>query len=115
MHGMPTRAQAAAVASVEDDAHFRNSCAKVVATREALVTHLHALGFEVLPSAANFIFARHAVRSGAELAKALRERSIIVRHFSKPRIENFLRISVGTAGDLERLVQVLTTHFEVAA
>ena len=100
-------AQAAAVASVEDDAHFRNSCAKVIATRETLVTHLHALGFEVLPSAANFIFARHAVRGGAELAKALRERSIIVRHFSKPRIDNFLRISIGTDAQSAALVQAL--------
>ena len=57
---------------------------------------MNILGFEVLPSAANFIFARHPQRDAGELALALRERSIIVRHFKLPRIEQFLRITVGT-------------------
>ena len=85
-----------AVAAIEDEAHFTECCRKVIATREALTANLAALGFDVLPSAANFIFARHPQRDAAELAKALRERSIIVRHFKLPRIEQYLRITIGT-------------------
>ena len=62
---------------------------------------------QVLPSAANFIFARHPQRDAAELAKALRERSIIVRHFKLPRIDQFLRITVGTAAECAALVEAL--------
>jgi len=100
-------ALAGAVASVEDDAYFRDSCAQVIATRETLVTDLQALGFEVLPSAANFIFARHPAHDGAALAKGLRERAIIVRHFKLPRIDAFLRITVGTPEQCGVLVQAL--------
>jgi histidinol-phosphate aminotransferase len=90
-------AQAGAVAAIEDEAYFRAMCAKVIATRGKLVADLRALGFEVLPSAANFVFARVPGRDGAELAARLRERGIIVRHFRKPqRIAEFLRISVGS-------------------
>jgi histidinol-phosphate aminotransferase len=96
-----------AVASVEDDAYFRDSCAKVVAAREQLVAALHGLGFEVLPSAANFLFARHSACSAAALASSLRERAIIVRHFKRPRIDEFLRISVGTPEQCAQLVSAL--------
>lgn len=98
---------AGAVASVEDEAWFRESCRKVIATREALVAQMMELGFEVLPSAANFIFARHPQRDGAELAAALRERAIIVRHFKAPRIDQFLRITVGTDEQCAILVGAL--------
>ncbi|MFL9711057.1 histidinol-phosphate transaminase [Methylobacillus sp. Pita1] len=97
-----------AAAAIEDRAYFEETCRKVVATREALVKELQALGFVVLPSAANFIFARHGERSGAELAAGLRERSIIVRHFSKPaRISDFLRITIGTDAQSQVLVHAL--------
>jgi histidinol-phosphate aminotransferase len=96
-----------AVASLEDDAYFRDSCAKVIATREALVADLKGLGFEVLPSAANFIFTRHPEHSGELLATQLRERAIIVRHFKLPRIDAFLRITVGTPEQCGALVQAL--------
>jgi histidinol-phosphate aminotransferase len=80
----------------------------VVATRTRLVTDLAALGFTVLPSAANFVFVRHGQRDGAELAASLRERSIIVRHFRNPaRIAPFLRITVGTDAQCEALVGAL--------
>lgn len=98
---------AGAVASVEDEAWFRDSCDKVIATREALVTQLTELGFEVLPSAANFVFARHPRRDGAALAAALRERAILVRHFKAPRIDQFLRITVGTDEQCAILVGAL--------
>jgi histidinol-phosphate aminotransferase len=97
-------ALAGAVASVQDDAYFRESCAKVIATREVLVRDLTALGFEVLPSAANFIFARHPKHDGAQLASALREQAMIVRHFKLPRIDQYLRITVGTDAQCAALV-----------
>ena len=100
-------ALAGAVASVEDDAYFRASNAQVIATRETLVADLQALGFEVLPSAANFIFARHPSHAGASLASGLRERAIIVRHFKLPRIDEFLRITVGTPEQCAALVNAL--------
>jgi len=96
-----------AVAAIEDDAHFADCCQKVIATRDTLTAELADLGFEVLPSAANFIFARHPQRDAAELAKALRERSIIVRHFKLPRIDQFLRITVGTDGECKALTEAL--------
>jgi len=100
-------ALAGAIASVEDDAYFRESCAKVIATREQLVADLQGLGFEVLPSAANFVFARHPAHGGAALASGLRERAIIVRHFKLPRIDEFLRITVGTSEQCAALVDAL--------
>lgn len=98
---------AGAVASVEDEAYFQKSCRKVIASREALSTQMTELGFDVLPSAANFIFARHPSRDGAELAAALRQRAIIVRHFKAARIDQFLRITVGTDEQCAALVTAL--------
>jgi histidinol-phosphate aminotransferase len=100
-------ALAGAVASVEDEAFFQDSCRKVIATREWLVEQLQQLGFEVLPSGANFVFARHSARDGGELAAALRARAIIVRHFKAARIDQFLRITVGTDEQCATLVQAL--------
>ena len=97
-------AQAGATASVRDDAYFRESCAKVIAAREAMTQALVRLGFVVLPSSANFVFARHPAQGGAELAAALRERAVLVRHFNKPRTAPWLRITVGTEDDTRRLI-----------
>ena len=96
-----------AVAAMEDEAYFEQCCRAVIATRDTLTVDLCNLGFEVLPSAANFIFARHPQRDAAELAKALREQSIIVRHFKLPRIDQFLRITVGTEAECKALTQTL--------
>ncbi len=98
---------AGAVASVEDEAHFKDNCRKVIDLRDRLVADLSGLGFDVLPSAANFVFARHPDRDAAVLAASLRERSIIVRHFPKARIEQFLRITVGTDEQCGRLIGAL--------
>jgi histidinol-phosphate aminotransferase len=101
-------AQAGALASVEDHAYVEAICAKVVASRTRLVGAMAEMGFDVLPSAANFIFARHPAHDGAELAAALRERSIIVRHFRNPaRIAPFLRITIGTDTQCEALLAAL--------
>lgn len=100
-------AEAGAVASIEDNAYFEHACRFVIDTRASLVGQLQALGFEVLPSAANFVFARHPEQDGAALAAALRERSIIVRHFKQARIDQFLRITVGTESQCARLIETL--------
>jgi histidinol-phosphate aminotransferase len=98
---------AGAVAAFEDREYFEQTCRAVIASRETLVGELRALGFEVLPSAANFIFARHPQRDAQESALALRRRGIIVRHFKAPRIDQFLRISVGTDAQCAALVAAL--------
>lgn len=100
-------AVAGGVASFEDQAYFEQTCQQVIANREQLVADLSALGFEVLPSKANFIFARHPQFSAAELAAPLRETGIIVRYFNKPRIDQFLRITIGTVEQQARLVERL--------
>jgi histidinol-phosphate aminotransferase len=100
-------AQVAATAAYEDDAWFRDSCAKVIASRERLSTGLTALGFAVVPSAANFVFARHAGYDAATLAAGLREKEIFVRHFNAPRVDQHLRISIGTDAECDTLLEAL--------
>ncbi len=101
-------AQAGALASMEDAPYFEAICAQVVASRTRLVAAMTGMGFDVLPSAANFIFARHPDHGGADLAAALRQRSIIVRHFRTPaRIAPFLRITVGTDAQCNALIDAL--------
>ncbi|MDR2248121.1 histidinol-phosphate transaminase [Acinetobacter sp.] len=98
---------AAAVASFEDQAYFEEQCQKVITSREKLVSDLTELGFNVLPSKANFIFATHPQHDAGLLSQKLREQGIIVRYFNKPRINQFLRITVGTDEQNARLVQTL--------
>ena len=101
-------ALAGAAASFADREYFEQTCSKVIASREAMVSELTALGFEVLPSAANFVFARHPQQDAGELAAKLREQGIIVRHFRQPRIEQFLRITVGTDEQNAELIEALS-------
>lgn len=98
-------ALAGAQAALEDEAWFRQQRDAVVDAREALIAALRERGFEVLPSKANFILARHPAHDGAQLAAALREQGIIVRHFPKARIDQWLRITVGTPQQCDALVQ----------
>ena len=100
-------AQAAAIAAYEDDAWFRESCRKVIASRERMTGELAALGFDVVPSAANFVFARHPGHDAAALAASLKEKEIFVRHFKLPRIDQHLRISIGTDAECDALVNAL--------
>ncbi|VVD86171.1 histidinol-phosphate transaminase [Pandoraea pneumonica] len=100
-------AQAAGVAAIEDEAYFEQTRQAVIASREALVARMTALGFEVLPSKANFVFARHPSHDAAQLALSLRERSIIVRHFKSARVAQFLRITVGTDAECEAFTSAL--------
>jgi histidinol-phosphate aminotransferase len=98
---------AGATAAFEDREYFDKTCSAVIASREKLVKELKALSFEVLPSAANFIFIRHPQHDAEKSALALRQRSIIVRHFKLPRIEQFLRITIGTDEQCAALVAAL--------
>jgi histidinol-phosphate aminotransferase len=98
-------ALAGATAAIEDQPYFEKTRDAVVRTRGVMTTGLEQLGFNVLPSSANFIFAKHPARDGAELAAALREKKIIVRHFKKERIDQYLRITVGTDDECSKLLE----------
>jgi histidinol-phosphate aminotransferase len=100
-------AQAGAIAAIEDQAHLETTSANVIQTRTKLVEQLNALGFDTLPSTANFIFTRHPKHSGAKIYQALRDRGIIVRHFQSARIEEFLRITIGTDEQSGELIAAL--------
>lgn len=104
-------AQAGAIASLQDNAYFEDCCDKVIALRHDLTNNLQCLGFEVLPSEANFIFAKPPATLGTALTvfEKLREQGVIVRHFNKPKIAEYLRITVGNAVQNQRLVQSLQT------
>lgn len=100
-------AQVAATAAIEDVEWFEACRQKIIATRERVSGELQAMGFDVLPSQANFVFARHPVLSGAEVYSALRAEGVLVRHWNKPRIADYLRISIGTDAECDRLLDVL--------
>jgi histidinol-phosphate aminotransferase len=100
-------AQRAAIAAMDDSDYFHSSCQRVIASREALCNRMASLGFQVLPSGANFIFATHPRHPAKQIFAALRERGIVVRYFDKPRIDNFLRITIGTEQDITALLDVL--------
>ena len=96
-----------AVAAWKDQDWFEKHCHLIVASRERLASRLRELGFTVLPSAANFLFVSHPARSAAELAAQLKSRAILVRHFPKARIHDYLRITVGTDAECDELVMAL--------
>lgn len=100
-------AQVAAIAAVEDVEWFETCRQKIIATRERLTGELQRLGFEVLPSQANFVFARHPDLPGAQVYAALRAEGVLVRHWNKLRIADYLRISIGTDAECDRLLEVL--------
>jgi len=99
--------QAGAVAALDDAAHMEQTARAIITSRTWLTAQMQALGFEVLPSLANFIFARHPQHDGAKLAAALRERAILVRHFKAARIDQFLRITIGTDAECAALTSAL--------
>lgn len=98
---------AGAQAAIEDDAHLQALASKVVTSRQWLSVQLTELGFDCLPSTANFLFVRHPNARAEQLLAALRERRILVRHFRQPRIDNHLRITIGTPAECEALVAAL--------
>ncbi|MFW6322765.1 MAG: histidinol-phosphate transaminase [Guyparkeria sp.] len=100
-------AEAGAIAAFEDRAHFERTRAAIIRMREELAAGLNARGFEVVPSAANFLLARHPDHAGADLAAGLRRHKVIVRHFDRPRIGDHLRITVGSEPENAALLTAL--------
>jgi len=96
-----------AAAAIQDSAWLDQTRKAVMATREQLSNALEGLDFQVLPSRANFVFARHRKADARALAGALRQRAILVRHFDLPRIDQFLRITVGTDRQCDALIEAL--------
>ena len=102
-------ALAAGIAAIKDEDYFQQTRQKVIEQRNYVANELEELGFEVLPSAANFVFARHPENDAAEIAAGLRESKVIVRYFDKPGIEQFLRISIGTKEENQQMLAALDT------
>ena len=100
-------AQSAGAASLADEAGYRLGIERIVATRARVTHELEARGFRVLPSAANFVFARPPDGAGRALFERLGEAGVLVRHWDKPRLAEWLRISIGTDADMDRLLAVI--------
>jgi histidinol-phosphate aminotransferase len=102
--------QVGATLAVQDREYFESCCEKIIATREASTEALEGLGFNVLPSKANFIFAKPPEGKSAEATYlALREKGVLVRYFNKPRISEYLRITIGTDEEMQQLIECLKT------
>lgn len=100
--------QAGATVAVQDREYFQSCCDKIIATRKATTEALEALGFSVLPSKANFVFAKPPEGKSAEaLYLALKEKGVLVRYFNKPRISEYLRITIGTDQEMQQLIECL--------
>ncbi|MDR0526853.1 MAG: histidinol-phosphate transaminase [Spirochaetaceae bacterium] len=97
-------AQKAALAAVNDHNYLDQTTAKIIAERERISAELKKRDYEILPSAANFIFAKHPALSGEAVYESLRSRGVLVRHFSKQRIKDFVRISIGTKEQMDALL-----------
>lgn len=100
--------------SVKDDEYFRATIAKVVATRERFVETIKPLGFTCLESSANFVFATHDTIPARDIFEAAKKAHIYVRYFDKPRIDNYLRISIGTDEEMDAFVSFLTKYVQDA-
>ena len=98
---------AAAIASLGDDDYFQQCKDKIIESRNWLTEALTDLGFEVLPSKSNFIFTRHSSYPASQLYAELKKAGILVRHFETSRIENFIRISIGTDDECSALIEAL--------
>lgn len=110
---MNTLTIAAGVASVADEGYFRENIAKVIMTRERTKLELAKLGFIFGDSKTNFIFAAHKTVPAQEIFEAFRENEIYVRHWNKPRIVNYLRISIGTEEEMDKMLAFLATLLKI--
>lgn len=104
---MTTLSLAAGKAAIEDDAYFRETLEKIIKTREETKEALRRLGFFVTESRTNFLFARKPDAAAQKLFEGLRERGIYVRYFKKPRIDEYLRITIGTDEEMRHLLEEL--------
>ena len=100
-------AQAAAQAAIEDSAYYDDCTMKIIQTRDNTLQALVKRGFDVIPSVANFLFATHPAQDATQLQQALRQKHIIVRQFHRPRIDNYLRITIGTEPEMAALLAAL--------
>ncbi|MCO7127611.1 histidinol-phosphate transaminase [Sporolactobacillus shoreicorticis] len=100
-------AGAGAIAAIDDDAYYRDMAQKIIATRERTIMQLNAIGFSVIPSQSNFIFASHKTAAAEVIFHALREHGVLVRYFNQPRIDNYLRITIGTDEEMDKLMEAL--------
>lgn len=96
-----------AIKALEDQNYFLSNVDKIIATREDVSDKLRELGFEVLPSSSNFIFARHNKKPASEIYFQLKENGVLVRHFATSRINNFLRITIGSKEEMKVFLQKL--------
>jgi histidinol-phosphate aminotransferase len=103
---------AAGIAAIDDNAYYMDNCKKIIENREYTSRELRRLGFTVLDSMTNFVFAKHPRVSGEEIYKGLRERGILVRHFSAPRICEYNRITVGSLDEMRALVAAVKEILE---
>ncbi len=109
---MDETALCAGVAAIEDNEYFEEKCEMIIATREWTKEELKRLGFSFGDSKSNFIFATHEKIPAKEIFEALKEAGIYVRYFAKPRIDNYLRISIGTDGEMYKLIQFLEKYIK---
>lgn len=103
-------ALAAGAASLRNDRYFKETCGKIIGTRERVKEELRKLGFSFADSKTNFVFARHEKAPAKEIFEMLREKGIYVRYFAKPRISNYLRITIGTDEQMDRLLSALREY-----
>lgn len=97
-------------AALSDEAYFQETLSKIIATRERVKGELRALGFTMPDSKSNFLFISHPKAAARELFAMLREKNIYVRYFDKPRIDNMLRVTVGTDEEMDRLIACLKEY-----
>jgi len=109
---MSATAIAAGVASVEDEKYFTETVGRVINTRERVKKELERLGFSCTDSKTNFIFAKHNTLPAEQIFNALRENSIYVRYWNKPRINNYLRISIGTDEEMDKVIDFLENYLK---
>lgn len=105
-------ALAAGAASLKNDRYFKETCGKIIGTRERVKEELREMGFTFADSRTNFVFACHERVPAKEIFEMLREKGIYVRYFGKPRISNYLRITIGTDEQMDRLLSVLREYLE---
>jgi histidinol-phosphate aminotransferase len=100
-------AQVGSMAAMADEAYFQETRNKIMATRIRVTDRLTNMGFQVIPSAANFIFASHGQKAAEDLFEGLRSRGILVRYFKKPLIANYVRITIGTDEEMEAFLKAI--------
>ena len=92
---------------MEDNGYYMNNCGKIADTRQYTCNELIKLGFELTDSKANFIFAKHNSVSGADMYSLLREKGILVRHFTDEKIKDYNRITIGSREEMEAFVEAV--------